>query len=102
LEREKTMTDSTIVRRKDEIVTANMEGETVMMSVETGKYYNLGAIGGEIWEMLGTEKSFSQIIDELVDRYDVERAQCAKDTTAFLEHLRSQGLITVQEGEGKA
>ena len=29
-----------------------MGGEKVMLSVKNGKYYNLGEIGGEIWELI--------------------------------------------------
>jgi hypothetical protein len=93
------MTDKTILRRRDEIVTASMDGETVMMSIETGKYYNLGAIGGGIWALLDTEKSFAQIIDALTEKYEVDRAQCEADTAVFLEQLGAQGLLTIHERE---
>ncbi len=91
------MTSNTLLHRRAEIVTAVMDGETVMMSVETGKYYNLGAIGGDIWALLDTEKSFAQIIDALMEQYDVDRTRCEADTAAFLEQLKTQGLLTLQE-----
>ena len=28
-----------------------MDGEKVMLSINNGKYYNLGEIGGDIWEL---------------------------------------------------
>ena len=29
-----------------------MDGEKVMLSIEKGKYYNLGLLGGVIWELI--------------------------------------------------
>ena len=31
-------------------IVSDMGGEKVMLSIENGKYYNLGEMGGEIWE----------------------------------------------------
>ena len=91
------MTEKTVLNRKAEIVTANMDGETVMMCIETGKYYNLGTIGGKIWALLETEKTFSQLVDCLTEEYDVERARCETETETFLRELAEQGLLMITE-----
>ena len=33
-------------------IVSDMGGEKVMLSVNKGKYYNLGEIGGDIWELI--------------------------------------------------
>ena len=42
--------NSTVMQSEGNIV-SDMDGEKVMMSVSNNKYYNLGVMGGEIWEM---------------------------------------------------
>ena len=42
---------STIVQTHGNIV-SDMDGEKVMLSIEKGKYYNLGLLGGVIWELI--------------------------------------------------
>ena len=34
-------------------IVSDMDGEKVMLSVDNGKYYNFGEIGGRIWELYG-------------------------------------------------
>ena len=33
-------------------IVSDMGGEKVMLSIENGKYYNLGEMGGEIWDLI--------------------------------------------------
>ena len=42
--------NSTVMQSEGNIV-SDMDGEKVMMSVSNNKYYNLGVMEGEIWEM---------------------------------------------------
>jgi len=45
--------DCTVVQKPGAIV-SEMNGEKVMLSVENGKYYNLGRQGGRIWELIAS------------------------------------------------
>ena len=70
-----------------------MDGETVMMSIETGKYYNLGKMGSVIWAMLETPLSAEELINKLLDAYNVGREQCEKDVIPFLSELERNNII---------
>ena len=54
-------------------VVSDMSGEKVMFCVDSGKYYNLGAIGGRVWELIASPIPVRKLVDELVSEYDVER-----------------------------
>jgi hypothetical protein len=43
--------DSTVVHHPD-IVAADMDGETVMMSIEAGEYFGLNDVGTFLWEFM--------------------------------------------------
>lgn len=88
------MTENTVFIRKAEIMTADMNGDTVMMDIETGKYYNLGAVGGRIWELLENPMTVNQLADNLITEYSVSREQCISDTLPFLKDLFEHGLIS--------
>jgi hypothetical protein len=45
---------------------SDMNGEKVMMSILNGKYYNLGTIGGRIWELIASPRSAGQIVELLM------------------------------------
>ena len=88
-----------VYQQKDGVMTADMNGETVMMDINTGKYYNLGRVGSEIWALLKNPLSEQELIDELLARYKVNPEQCRKETAAFVQKLLSIGLIGKCEQE---
>ncbi len=84
-----------IIKNKD-ILSSNMDDEVVMMSVENSEYYNLNPVGAKIWELLDNSPSFSGLIDKLLEEFNVDKDLCIKDTSEFLEELRSKGLIDIK------
>lgn len=87
------MTMQTILVRKAEIMAADMDGSTVMMDIQTGKYYSLGEVGGVIWEILEQPTAVDSLIEQLMNKYDVSREQCEAETLRFLEQLMGSGLV---------
>ncbi len=84
-----------VVARKEGIVASEMDGETVMMNLETGKYYNLGGTGSAIWKIIVNPIKVNEIIGELVEKYSTTQEQCIQDVLPFLQNMVEQGLITV-------
>lgn len=83
---------NTVEQGPGNIVT-DMDGEKVMLSVAKGKYYNLGLMGGEIWELITTPTSITDIVSRLLVVYDVEQEVCEQQVLSFLSQLHSEGLI---------
>jgi hypothetical protein len=92
----KTLTPESTVVRKQDIVAAQMDGETVMMSVKNGKYYNLGTTGGAIWELLEQPSLVTDLLLQLQERYDVTAEQSESDVLPFLKSLLDQKLIELK------
>lgn len=90
------MDKKTILSRKEGIMTADMNGSTVMMDTETGKYYNLGDTGGAIWRLLESPLSMEALVEGLTKEYDVTAEQCEKDIMPFLTALINRGLLTAE------
>ena len=94
--------NSRIVRSR-EVVSTEVDGEVVMMSVEQGNYSGLDGIGTEIWRLLESPLRVSEICDQMMARYRVEKDVCEKDVLAFLNDLASDDTIRVlDEKEGMA
>ncbi|USL31712.1 lasso peptide biosynthesis PqqD family chaperone [Bacillus sp. PK9-021] len=86
----------TVMQSEGNIV-SDMDGEKVMMSVSNNKYYNLGVMGGEIWEMVQSATSVKHIVANLMSVYDVEEKVCEDEVLSFLNVLYKEGLIQVQD-----
>jgi hypothetical protein len=78
-----------------DLVAANMDGETVMMSLERGAYFGLGGIGSRVWELLAEPQSLRQLTQVLCDEYEVDPAVCEADVQRFAQALMQNGLINV-------
>ena len=87
------MTDNTVLSRRAGLMTADMNGSAVMMDIMTGKYYNLGAVGGRIWELLEEPMTVTALVGKLTDEYDVPVEQCRADIEPFLTTLLERGLL---------
>ncbi|MBE6949973.1 MAG: lasso peptide biosynthesis PqqD family chaperone [Ruminococcaceae bacterium] len=87
------MTDTTVLSRRAGLMTADMNGSAVMMDIMTGKYYNLGEVGGRIWELLEEPMTVGALVEKLTGEYDVSAEQCRADIAPFLKTLLERGLL---------
>lgn len=94
--RQKLSVNDVIVQGKENIV-SDMDQEKVMLSIHNGKYYNLGEIGGRIWDLIEVPTSVSDLVAALVSEYDVEQTACEVQLIAFLESLLVEGIIHINE-----
>ncbi|RYY47868.1 MAG: PqqD family protein [Sphingomonadales bacterium] len=83
------------VRNDDALVSAEVDGELVGLSVEKGVCYGLNAVGTRIWALLETPRSLDDLCAQLTDIFDVEPERCEREVVALLGELRSEGLVTV-------
>lgn len=81
-----------LFQRVPNVLAADMSGETVMMSVESGQYFGLTEVGSVIWEMLESPTSLDQIVERLCSKYEIAEKTCRDDAEAFLSKLLSNGL----------
>ncbi|PEC23144.1 lasso peptide biosynthesis PqqD family chaperone [Bacillus cereus] len=85
-----------VVQSEGNIV-SDMDGEKVMLNVQKGNYYNLGEIGGEIWERIEKPIKINQLVTMLVSNYEIERKDCEEQVLSFLECLFQEGLIQIED-----
>ncbi|MBT2758428.1 lasso peptide biosynthesis PqqD family chaperone [Mesobacillus foraminis] len=76
-------------------IVSDMGGEKVMLSVEKGKYFNLGEVGGEIWNLIGEKIVVSELVITLLTKYNVDQSACEEHVISFLESLYKEDLIEV-------
>ncbi|MEH7180535.1 lasso peptide biosynthesis PqqD family chaperone [Neobacillus vireti] len=86
--------NQTISQVKGNIV-SDMAGEKVMLSIKNGKYYNLGEIGGDIWDLIEEPISINQLVSTLMNQYEINQSECEEQVISFLEHLLSEELVII-------
>lgn len=84
-----------VVTRDESLMFSDLDGETVMMSIESGKYYGLDDIGSRIWELIEQPRSVGDLCDTLLTEFEVDRDTCQQHVLEFLEELRDESIVTV-------
>ncbi|CAM3645495.1 lasso peptide biosynthesis PqqD family chaperone [Cohnella lubricantis] len=79
-------------------IASGMGEDKVMLNVQRGKYYNLGPVGGAIWDRIREPIAIDQLVGSLLAVYKVDPTECEEQVLEFLEKLLEEGLIrTVDE-----
>jgi hypothetical protein len=86
---------NTVIAQIEELVSSDLDGETVMMSVKNGKYYGMDAIGSRIWALIKQPRSVSELCDILLEEFDVDCERCEGDVLIFLNKLAEDNLIRI-------
>lgn len=95
-----TINPDTIVSTHPDHLSAEIDGELVIMSVADGKYVALNAIATAVWQRLGQPVRVSKLCADLARDYDGDGAVIAQDVQEMLQCLSSLGLIAVHRETG--
>jgi len=71
-----------------------IEGEAVILSLETKVLRGLNPVGSRIWELIDGRRSVEEIIGVIVEEFDVTPEAAARDVRDFVEELLGRGLVT--------
>lgn len=89
-----TVTDPTWKYQRDpNLIAAEMDGDTVMMSIEHGQYYGIGGVGSRIWELLEQPVPLAALVQTICAEFEVDEATCQIDVANFIDQLQSYGLV---------
>ena len=70
-----------------------MDGELIMISVDSGQFFALKDVGLEIWNALDSEPDLDRICHNLQADYDVGAEDCRKSVEAFADRLVAAGFV---------
>ncbi len=90
------ITLDSVVAQPDGYVAADLDGEIVLMSIEDGTYFGFDKILSQIWEYMETPISVADLVDKLLEKYDVERERCESDVLKVLNDMSGDQLLSVR------
>jgi hypothetical protein len=76
-------------------VSAELDGDVVILELGSGIYYGLSEVGRSIWNRLDKPIRVDALCSILMEEYDISREQCEQETLSFLNELAFYGLIDV-------
>ena len=84
---------TTRLMRHETPFSSRVQGEVVMMSLETNNYYGLGQVGSRIWELLAQPTDLATVVSALQQEFRVDAETCLCDVTDFVQALLREGLV---------
>lgn len=84
--------------RGPHVIHEAIDGEVVIINLETGNYYSLRGTGARVWEGIGADVPADAIAADLAAAFD--GVDAPPDLTAFLAELEAEGLIGPSAADG--
>jgi hypothetical protein len=73
-----------------------LEGESVLLNLETERYFGLDGTGTRMWQAVTAADSIDGAYQELLQEFDVEPELLRKNLTELLGRLLDNGLLEVR------
>lgn len=70
-----------------------LDGEAVLLNLETGAYFTLNRVGTVSWELFDGKRTLDQVHVEICNRFDVRDDIAWQDLLLMIQHLDQEGLI---------
>ena len=86
--------ESDLFVRVSDLPATDLQGETVLLSVERESYFGLRSTGRRIWQLLERPQTLDSLCHAMLAEFEVDETTCRREVAAFLERLKEEGLVT--------
>lgn len=70
-----------------------MDGEAVVLDLESGTYFGLNGVGTRMWQLLEEHGRLRVVFDRLADEFDVAGDRLEQDLIDLVSRLVDKGLV---------
>ena len=84
-------------RPNPDVVSQELEGEIVLVHLQTNRIYALNSTAARLWQLLQRGIGIEGIRDVLGREFDVEPRELEREVEALLAELATQGLVVHAE-----
>ncbi len=81
------------LRISDEVLFQEVSGEAVLLDLKSEQYFGLDKVGTHVWQLLNQNLPEESIIEQLLQRYEVDRPTLENDVSQLLDQLEKAGLV---------
>jgi hypothetical protein len=85
----------TILVAVPEQVSTDLSGEVVILSMRSGNYFSLDAVGATAWRLMQAPRTLKDIRDAILLEYEVDEERCTRDLIELVIQLTRAELVKV-------
>lgn len=86
--------DTTFLK-KSSVVWRDLDGESVLLDLDSGSYFSLNKVGTLIWGLFNDGKSVSEAVAAVHGAYEVDEKAALSDVVDLASRLISENLIQI-------
>ena len=76
-----------------DIVFREVDGEAVILNLESGVYFGLDQVGTRIWQLIQEHGSLQKVFQTMCDEFDVRSDALERDLLGLMDELCAKGLV---------
>jgi len=80
----------------DTVFAQIVDDEMVLLDMNSENYFGLDEVGTDIWRAIEEKGVLQEVLEVLLEAYDVEEEILKKDLINFVQKLEKSGLIKVE------
>ena len=84
------------VQIPEDVVFRELQGEAVILSLESSTYFGLDPIGTRIWQLCAERRSLRAVWEAMQDEFEASADALRSDLLTFIDELSANGLVKVQ------
>ena len=81
----------------DGVLVRELQGESVLLNINTESYFGLDDVGTRMWGVLAASPSVEAAYETLLSEYEVEPERLRADLRQFIDKLKELGLIKLSD-----
>ena len=90
---------STSVVPSPEVLVQELDGEAVLLNLESERYFGLDDVGTRVWQHLLEHRRLDRVCEEMQKEYDVDGPTLRADVLRLVAELVEAGIVIVQSPE---
>ncbi|HPQ46505.1 MAG TPA: PqqD family protein [Clostridia bacterium] len=83
------------MKLNENIILKDMQGEAVLLNLDTGDYYSLNAVGNKIINLTLEDMTVDEIAAELIEIYDIDEKTAKSDINSLINDLINNNILEI-------
>jgi hypothetical protein len=84
-----------VIKISPEVVFRDLDGEAVLLNLQSGVYFGLNETGTQIWNILSENGRLEEVYSRILNDFSVEPDLAKSDLLMLTEQLVEKGLVTI-------
>lgn len=85
----------------DHVLIQELDGESVILELDSENYYGLDDIGTRMWQLLCDAGTIQEAFDTLLLEFDVEPQLLQRDLQDLISQLAAKGLLQLDSDHSR-